>query len=97
MTLTEEDRTQQPTSQEGRGLTDMGEPTRYAKLRPGEPTPEEELCQCEDRPPIKLMSTLTENPIHCMQCNLEVPPETLMLSQEAVDGVAYWQVPLSRP
>ncbi len=68
----------------------MEEPTLYAKLRPPEPTPEEELCRCEDRPPIKLMSTLTENPIHCMNCNLEVPPQTMQWSGEAVDRVAHW-------
>ena len=68
----------------------MEEPTLSAKLRSPEPTPEEELCRCEDRPPIKLMSPLTENPIHCMNCNLEVPPETLALSGEAVDKVVRW-------
>ncbi len=69
----------------------MEELTIYAKLRPPEPTPEEELCRCRDRPQIKLMSALTENPIHCMNCNLEVPPETLALSREVVDRIAHWQ------
>src|SRR5450755_3214856 len=69
----------------------MGEPSIYAKLWPPEPTPEEELCHCREKLPIKLMSALTENPVHCMNCNLEVPPESLALSREVVDGVAHWQ------
>jgi predicted nucleic acid-binding Zn ribbon protein len=36
------------------------------------------------------MSALTDNPIHCMQCNLEVPPETLALSEEIAQQVAHW-------
>jgi predicted nucleic acid-binding Zn ribbon protein len=30
------------------------------------------------------------NPIHCLNCNLEVRPETLALSSELVDAVADW-------
>ena len=69
----------------------MEEPSIYAKLWPPEPTPEEELCHCREKLSIKLMSALTENPVHCMNCNLEVPPETLALSRDVVDRVAHWQ------
>ncbi len=30
------------------------------------------------------------NPIHCLQCNGEVPPERLELERELVDAVANW-------
>ncbi len=69
----------------------MEKPSIYAKLHSPEPTPEDELCRCREKPPIKLMSTLTRNPLHCMNCNLEVPPETLTLSQEIVVKIAHWQ------
>jgi len=64
----------------------------YFKLRPMPPTPEDEICSCRDDPPIKLMSLalLSENPIHCLRCNLEVPPERLRLDQPLDDAVAHW-------
>jgi hypothetical protein len=36
------------------------------------------------------MSALTDNPIHCMQCNLEVPLQTLALPEETAQQVAHW-------
>lgn len=68
----------------------MEKQTSYAKLRPREPTPDKELCRCLDTPPIKLMHVLTENPLHCMNCNLEVPVETLALPQRIVEGISHW-------
>jgi hypothetical protein len=64
----------------------------YFKLRPPPPTPDDEICSCHDDPPIKLMSLalLSENPIHCLRCNLEVPPERLRLDQPLVDAIAHW-------
>jgi len=64
----------------------------YFKLKPAPPTPDDETCSCEGTPAIKLMSTalLGENPIHCLRCNLEVPPERLKLSVIEVDAIAHW-------
>ena len=64
----------------------------YFKLKPGRPTPDDEICACTDSPPIKLMSLalLYENPIHCLRCNGEVPPERLQLQPYEVDAVAHW-------
>jgi predicted nucleic acid-binding Zn ribbon protein len=64
---------------------------RYSKLRPPDPTPDDELCHCPDAPPIKLMVALGYNPLHCMNCNLEVPPETLDLDADLVQALAYWR------
>lgn len=36
------------------------------------------------------MWALSENPIHCLDCNLEVAPEALPLPPELVDPVADW-------
>jgi hypothetical protein len=63
----------------------------YRKLRPPLPTPEEDICACADAPPIVLQSHLSENPISCLRCNLEMPPERLGWSKDAVDGLAYWR------
>jgi predicted nucleic acid-binding Zn ribbon protein len=68
----------------------MERQTDYAKLHPLEPTPDEELCRCLDMPPIKLMPALTRNPLHCMNCNLEVPAETLLLSQQVIEEMSAW-------
>jgi len=61
----------------------------YAKLRPPEPTAADELCRCSDAP-LKLMSALSYNPVHCMDCNLEVPPDTLAFSRALVEAIASW-------
>jgi hypothetical protein len=62
----------------------------YSKLRPPEPTPADEICHCSPRP-VKLMYALTYNPVHCLDCNLEVAPEALGLDEELACAIAYWR------
>jgi hypothetical protein len=69
----------------------MNDPDPYFKLRPPAPTPEEEICQCQGSPPIKLMYALGYNPVNCMNCNLEVPPESLQLPSSTVEAIAFWR------
>ncbi len=68
-----------------------GKPDIYDRLRPFT-TPADELCTCPPGTPIKLMSTggIGFNPIHCLRCNLEVPPERLGLSESEVEDVVRW-------
>jgi hypothetical protein len=63
----------------------------YAPLQPPAPTPNDELCSCCADTPVKLMSTLGYNPIHCVNCNLEVPLERLPLLENVAKALAYWQ------
>src|SRR4051812_6185298 len=63
----------------------------YDKLRPAGPTPADELCGCAGSPPVKLMHALSANPVHCLDCNLEVPPERLELTVELVAAIASWR------
>jgi hypothetical protein len=60
-------------------------------LRPELPTPEDELCKCADRPPIVLQGHFSSNPIDCLKCNLEVPPERIGLTAELAGYVAFWR------
>src|SRR5437879_1250728 len=62
----------------------------YLRLRTPPPTPSDEFCKCSDRPPVKLMTALGANPLHCMRCNLEVSPEALPLPVDLVDPLADW-------
>ena len=62
----------------------------YLRLRTPPPTPSDEICRCSDTPPVKLMTALGANPLHCMRCNLEVPPEALPLPIELVGPLADW-------
>ncbi len=64
----------------------------YSKLRPPAPTSEDELCHCPRCPPIKLMCALSYNPIYCMNCNLEVPPQALGLSESLVEEIVHWRI-----
>jgi hypothetical protein len=63
----------------------------YAKLRSPAPTPPDEICRCRDTPPVKLVAGVSFNPVHCMLCNLDVPPETLEIPPELVDALAHWR------
>lgn len=68
----------------------MGQNDIYMKLRALAPTPADELCRCCGAP-YKLMSTLGFNPVHCMNCNLEVPPDALGFSRPLVEAIASWR------
>jgi predicted nucleic acid-binding Zn ribbon protein len=63
----------------------------YLKLREPSATPEDEICKCPASKAIKLMSALSRNPIHCMDCNLEIAPEALALDASLVDWIADWR------
>jgi hypothetical protein len=63
----------------------------YWKLRRPSATPEAELCKCADRPPIVLQDHLSPNPIVCLRCNGEVPPERIGFSAELAEHVAFWK------
>ena len=63
----------------------------YERLRPRSPTPVDELCLCAGSPPIMLQAHLSSNPLSCIDCNLEVPPERVRLSRELCDGLASWR------
>jgi hypothetical protein len=62
----------------------------YDKLCPPKPTPDSEICKCPGEKPIKLMNTFSFNPIHCLDCNLEVPPGRINLSAELAEAIAFW-------
>lgn len=68
-------------------------PDIYEKLRQPAPTPKDEVCSCTGEPPIKLMTMRqvgSFNPIHCLDCNLEVAPESLNLDLDLVEAIASW-------
>src|SRR3989344_4119350 len=69
----------------------MSKPDPYFKLRPSPETPEDEICKCAEDKPMKLMGALSCNPLHCIDCNLEVFPESLPRDQVLVDAVASWR------
>jgi hypothetical protein len=63
----------------------------YWHLRPLPPTPDDEICSCADAPPILLQPHLSRNPVACLICNLEVPPERIRFSAALAQGLAHWQ------
>ena len=60
-------------------------------LQPPPPTPPDEICQCGGGKPVKLMCALTSNPIRCIDCNLEIEPSLLPLTESVTRGIAYWR------
>jgi hypothetical protein len=63
----------------------------YWKLRPQWPTPEDEICQCADLPPIVLQDHLSSVPLSCLRCNLEVPPERIGFGARLAEAIAHWR------
>ena len=62
----------------------------FRRLRPPQPTPYRDLCDCRDRPAVKLMPSDGFNPISCMACNREVDPETVGFPAELAEKIADW-------
>jgi hypothetical protein len=62
----------------------------YHRLRSAPPTPADEICSCAPARPIMLMSALSNNPVQCLDCNLEVELASLPLPAAMVDAVAHW-------
>ncbi len=61
----------------------------YWRLRPPAPTPADEICSCTDAHPIVLNAALSQNPIYCVSCNRELPPERVGFSTEEAQGLDY--------
>lgn len=68
----------------------MANSDRFFKLRAPPQTPEDEICKCEATKPIKLMQALGYNPLHCIDCNLQIAPESLSLSESLIEHIAEW-------
>jgi predicted nucleic acid-binding Zn ribbon protein len=49
-----------------------------------------ELCECAGEPPVKLMTALSTDPVHCVACNLIVPLERLDLDDVLHDELRRW-------
>lgn len=64
---------------------------KYSRLRPQGQTPDSEICKCSGRPPIVLQSHLTNNPISCADCNLEVSLDELNFTSDLADKIADWR------
>jgi hypothetical protein len=62
----------------------------YWKLRPGRPTPDDELCKCESIDAIVLCDKLGNNPLYCYECKGEVAPERIGFGAEIAEEIARW-------
>src|SRR6185369_7089733 len=62
----------------------------YQKLRPSPPVPDAEMCRCADIQAAILMPHLTENPLTCMECKGEIPPERVHLEPDVAESLASW-------
>ena len=63
---------------------------KYRKLRPWPETSAEERCDCKNVEGIYLAYKFCSNPINCLECDGEIAPESLSLSETAVDAIATW-------
>jgi len=64
---------------------------RYLKLRPFPAPPADELCACQEIEALALCYVFySRNPLRCLSCNNEVPPERLDLTPAMVDSLASW-------
>ena len=62
----------------------------YWRLRPWSATPEEEVCHCPLGVGVMLRDGLTKNPLFCVDCAGEVPPERLGFDISFAQEIANW-------
>jgi Zn-ribbon-containing, possibly nucleic-acid-binding protein (DUF2310) len=62
----------------------------YWRLRPASPTPDDEICRCPRGAEVMLRDGLTDNPLFCVVCNREVPPERLGFDERFAEEIANW-------
>jgi len=62
----------------------------YIRLRPAGPTADEDVCRCPSGTEVTLRDGMTDNPLVCLTCNGEVPPERLGFSGELADEISDW-------
>ena len=60
----------------------------YRKL---EPEPPGDICTCRSNSGLILVSLMTSNPLHCIQCKGEIPPQWLELKASLVEAIASWR------
>jgi hypothetical protein len=62
----------------------------YWRLRPAGPTPDDEICHCPAGTAVMLRDGLSDNPLFCVACNGEVPPERLGFDERFAEEIANW-------
>jgi len=62
----------------------------YLKLKPRGTTPPEDRCTCSELHAVYLAHVLTDNPIQCLSCRGEVPPERIGFDSEVTELIANW-------
>lgn len=63
----------------------------YWKLRPLPHPEKEDICHCENRTAVMLRDSFSQNPVQCLTCNGEVPPEQLGYDAQLVEEIACWR------
>jgi predicted nucleic acid-binding Zn ribbon protein len=62
----------------------------YWKLRPMGPTDAEDLCNCPTIDALVLHDSFGPNPLYCLHCNGEVPPERVGFDAALAEDLAFW-------
>lgn len=62
----------------------------FWKLKPVPATPLDQVCNCAVDAPYMLLQRLGPNPIVCMHCKREVPPETSGFTPKQAEAIASW-------
>lgn len=62
----------------------------YRRLRPLEPISDDEICRCPTGTAVMLRDGLSRNPLFCVSCNGELPPERLGFDTQFAEEIANW-------
>jgi hypothetical protein len=73
---------------EGTVVDEQADP--YWRLRPARPTPDDEVCRCPPGGAVMLRDGLSDNPLFCVTCNGEIPPERLGFDARFAEKIANW-------
>jgi hypothetical protein len=62
----------------------------YWRLRPPGATPVEDVCHCANLIAVILLNGLTYNPLCCIACKGEIPPERIGFDESLAEVIAFW-------
>jgi hypothetical protein len=64
--------------------------TALEKLQLKESLPDDEVCSCSEKTPMHLRYSFSEFPFYCSECNGQVFPSALSISNELADKIVRW-------
>jgi Zn-ribbon-containing, possibly nucleic-acid-binding protein (DUF2310) len=64
--------------------------TALEKLQLKESLPDDEVCRCSEKTPMHLRYSFSEFPFFCTECNVQVFPSSLTITEDLAEQIVAW-------